>query len=181
MSLNAPIRRALLSVSDKNGVLELAQGLAEHNVELLSTGGTAKMLRAAGLPARPVIGIGPGAARRLDEFGVWAEVYLPECGWTPFDPDKLRQQSIRTLDATQPWEHFGTMRQLQRRIPLSWSFAPENGSTAFDSWSVWGWTRFLPSADFPATITGTTIQTKSGPFSLLPQRPVPSSIRLERK
>jgi hypothetical protein len=139
------------------------------------------MLRAAGLPARPVIGIGTGAARRLDEFGVWAEVYLPECGWTPFDPDKLRQQSIRTLDATQPWEHFGTMRQLQRRIPLSWSFAPENGSTAFDSWSVWGWTRFLPSADFPATITGTTIQTKSGPFSLLPQRPVPSSIRLERK
>jgi len=54
MSSNAPIRRALLSVSDKNGVLELAQGLAAHNVELLSTGGTAKMLREAGLEVKEV-------------------------------------------------------------------------------------------------------------------------------
>lgn len=43
------IRRALLSVSDKTGVLEFAQQLAAHNVELLSTGGTAKMLADAGL------------------------------------------------------------------------------------------------------------------------------------
>lgn len=54
MSQNAPIQRALLSVSDKNGVLELAQGLAEHGVELLSTGGTAKMLRSAGLEVKEV-------------------------------------------------------------------------------------------------------------------------------
>lgn len=54
MSSNAPIRRALLSVSDKNGVLELAQGLASHDVELLSTGGTAKMLREAGLAVKEV-------------------------------------------------------------------------------------------------------------------------------
>jgi len=139
------------------------------------------MLRAAGLPARPVIGIGTGKVGRINEFGVWAEVYIPECGWTPFNPERLREQSIRTLDATQPWEYFGTIPQLQRRIPLSWSFAPQNGSTAFDSWAVWGWTRFLPSADFPVTITDTIIQTKSGPFSLAPQRTVPSSVRLERQ
>ncbi|MFA7440141.1 MAG: bifunctional phosphoribosylaminoimidazolecarboxamide formyltransferase/IMP cyclohydrolase [Sphingomonadaceae bacterium] len=44
-----PIRRALLSVSDKNGLVEFATALAGHGVELLSTGGTAAALRAAGL------------------------------------------------------------------------------------------------------------------------------------
>jgi len=45
----AKIERALLSVSNKQGVVDFAQGLADLGVELLSTGGTAKMLRAAGL------------------------------------------------------------------------------------------------------------------------------------
>ncbi|MGO3127310.1 MAG: bifunctional phosphoribosylaminoimidazolecarboxamide formyltransferase/IMP cyclohydrolase [Luteimonas sp.] len=49
-----PIRRALLSVSDKRGLLELAQALAARGIELLSTGGTAKALREAGLPVRDV-------------------------------------------------------------------------------------------------------------------------------
>lgn len=39
-----PIRRALISVSDKTGILEFAQALAERDVELLSTGGTARLL-----------------------------------------------------------------------------------------------------------------------------------------
>jgi phosphoribosylaminoimidazolecarboxamide formyltransferase/IMP cyclohydrolase len=43
-----PVTRALLSVSDKNGLIELATILATYNVELLSTGGTAKALRDAG-------------------------------------------------------------------------------------------------------------------------------------
>jgi phosphoribosylaminoimidazolecarboxamide formyltransferase/IMP cyclohydrolase len=43
------IRRALLSVSDKTGLVDLARALARRNVELLSTGGTAKALRDAGL------------------------------------------------------------------------------------------------------------------------------------
>src|SRR3989440_10330750 len=43
------IQRALLSVSDKTGLLPLAQALAEAGVELISTGGTAKALREAGL------------------------------------------------------------------------------------------------------------------------------------
>jgi phosphoribosylaminoimidazolecarboxamide formyltransferase/IMP cyclohydrolase len=49
-----PIRRALLSVSDKTGLEELAQALARHGVELVSTGGTAKALRDAGLEVRDV-------------------------------------------------------------------------------------------------------------------------------
>ena len=49
-----PIKRALLSVSDKTGLVELARGLAHKGVELVSTGGTAKALRDAGLTVRDV-------------------------------------------------------------------------------------------------------------------------------
>ncbi|MFZ5750714.1 MAG: bifunctional phosphoribosylaminoimidazolecarboxamide formyltransferase/IMP cyclohydrolase [Pseudomonadota bacterium] len=49
-----PLRRALVSVSDKTGLLDLAQALAARGVELLSTGGTAGMLRDAGLAVRDV-------------------------------------------------------------------------------------------------------------------------------
>jgi phosphoribosylaminoimidazolecarboxamide formyltransferase/IMP cyclohydrolase len=45
-----PIRRALISVSDKTGLVEFAQALAAHGVEILSTGGSAKTLRDAGVP-----------------------------------------------------------------------------------------------------------------------------------
>ena len=44
-----PIRRALLSVSDKTGIVDFASALAERGVELLSTGGTARLLAEAGL------------------------------------------------------------------------------------------------------------------------------------
>jgi len=46
--------RALLSVSDKQGLAEFAEALHELGWELISTGGTARMLRAAGLPVRDV-------------------------------------------------------------------------------------------------------------------------------
>jgi phosphoribosylaminoimidazolecarboxamide formyltransferase/IMP cyclohydrolase len=49
-----PIRRALLSVSDKTGIVDLATALAAQGVELVSTGGTAKALRDAGLTVRDV-------------------------------------------------------------------------------------------------------------------------------
>jgi len=48
------IRRALISVTDKTGVVELARGLAAAGVELLSTGGTAAALRQAGLEVMEV-------------------------------------------------------------------------------------------------------------------------------
>src|SRR5438477_8297556 len=47
-------RRALVSVSDKRGVVEFARGLADLGFELLSTGGTAKLLADAGVPVRQV-------------------------------------------------------------------------------------------------------------------------------
>ncbi|HEY9541634.1 MAG TPA: bifunctional phosphoribosylaminoimidazolecarboxamide formyltransferase/IMP cyclohydrolase [Luteimonas sp.] len=48
------ISRALLSVSDKTGLVDLARALAARGVDLLSTGGTAKAIRDAGLPVRDV-------------------------------------------------------------------------------------------------------------------------------
>jgi phosphoribosylaminoimidazolecarboxamide formyltransferase / IMP cyclohydrolase len=48
------IKRALLSVSDKAGLVELGQALAQHGVELVSTGGTAKALRDAGLAVKDI-------------------------------------------------------------------------------------------------------------------------------
>ncbi len=47
---NRPIRRALISVSDKTGIIELARNLNQQGVELLSTGGTAKLIADNGLP-----------------------------------------------------------------------------------------------------------------------------------
>ena len=49
-----PIRRALISVSDKAGLADLAAALDARGVELVSTGGTAAALRDAGLPVRDV-------------------------------------------------------------------------------------------------------------------------------
>ena len=48
------VARALLSVSDKTGLVALGQALARHRVELVSTGGTAKALREAGLAVRDI-------------------------------------------------------------------------------------------------------------------------------
>ena len=49
-----PLKRALLSVSDKTGLIDLAKALAARKVELVSTGGTARALREAGLKVRDV-------------------------------------------------------------------------------------------------------------------------------
>ncbi|MEO0784112.1 MAG: bifunctional phosphoribosylaminoimidazolecarboxamide formyltransferase/IMP cyclohydrolase, partial [Pseudomonadota bacterium] len=48
------VRRALISVSDKSGLIERARRLTEHGIELISTGGTARALKEAGLDVRDV-------------------------------------------------------------------------------------------------------------------------------
>jgi len=50
----ALVRRALISVSDKTGLIPLAQALSARNVEILSTGGSARALRDAGIPVTEV-------------------------------------------------------------------------------------------------------------------------------
>ena len=48
------IKRALLSVSDKTGIVDLARIIAGAGVEILSTGGTARLLAENGIPVKPV-------------------------------------------------------------------------------------------------------------------------------
>src|SRR5882672_6756437 len=57
------VRRALLSVSDKRGIVEFAKGLQDLGVELISTGGTATRLKDAGL-----------AVRTIDDFTGFPEI-----------------------------------------------------------------------------------------------------------
>jgi len=54
MQQRRPVRRALLSVSDKTGIVEFAKALSERGIELLSTGGTARLLAEANLPVTEV-------------------------------------------------------------------------------------------------------------------------------
>ena len=49
-----PIRRALISVYDKSGLVELATGLHEAGVDIVSTGSTAKTIADKGIPVTPV-------------------------------------------------------------------------------------------------------------------------------
>ncbi|HZE06255.1 MAG TPA: bifunctional phosphoribosylaminoimidazolecarboxamide formyltransferase/IMP cyclohydrolase, partial [Solirubrobacteraceae bacterium] len=48
------VKRALLSVSDKTGIVEFARGLADLGIEVISTGGTARELTSAGIPVRSI-------------------------------------------------------------------------------------------------------------------------------
>src|SRR5712664_2776785 len=48
------VTRSLLSVSDKSGLIEFARALAAHGIDLVSTGGTARAIAAAGLKVRDV-------------------------------------------------------------------------------------------------------------------------------
>lgn len=96
------------------------------------------VLRAANIPARPVIGVFEN--RRKDEtFVTWAEFYLPETGWIPFDPMELRGKGLRLLDARKPWPEFGTMKDLNERIPLSYHFIPPASVQSPGFPAVWGW------------------------------------------
>ncbi len=52
--MTAPIKRALISVSDKSGVVEFAQALGQFGIEILSTGGTAQLLRDNGISVKDV-------------------------------------------------------------------------------------------------------------------------------
>ncbi len=96
------------------------------------------LLRAANIPARPVIGIEENA-RGLTTFASWAEFYLPEAGWIPFDPNELRGKGIRSKDVREPWSEFGTMKNLNRRVPLAFHYMPPATVQTPRYPAVWGW------------------------------------------
>ena len=56
---NTPVRRALISVSDKTGIVDFGRALTERGVELLSTGGTFRLLKENNVPVTEVSPITP--------------------------------------------------------------------------------------------------------------------------
>ena len=54
MAKSNKIHRALLSVSDKSGIVDFARSLHALDIEIISTGGTAKMIAKSGIPVTPV-------------------------------------------------------------------------------------------------------------------------------
>ncbi|MHC4128682.1 MAG: transglutaminase-like domain-containing protein [Planctomycetota bacterium] len=102
------------------------------------------VLRAAGIPARPVIGVEEqksslgGLKQAGPKFVSWAEFYLPEAGWVPFDPVAMRGKGVRNLDVRREWPEFGTMDDLNRRIPLAYHFIPP-AAVEVPIPAVWGW------------------------------------------
>src|SRR3981189_3121231 len=73
-----PIRRALLSVTDKTGLVDFARVLASFGVDLVSTVGTARTLRAAGLPVRDIRDL-TGFPEMLDGRGTTLQKKVHGC------------------------------------------------------------------------------------------------------
>ena len=94
-----PVRRALLSVSDKHGLPELASGLDQLGVELVSTGGSARALRAAHLPVREVSDI-TGFPEIMDGRvkTLHPKVHGGLLGRRHVDEDVMREHGIEPFD-----------------------------------------------------------------------------------
>ena len=106
------------------------------------------MLRAAGIPARPVVGL----SEEVDngkELTAWAEFFLPGSGWVPFSPWQMKNAGMRSWKLDRSWRFFGNWKDLNESIPVSWSFAPGDGTTVHDTWGIWGWTRAVTGSEIP--------------------------------
>lgn len=152
-----------LAVSGASAALQRSSG-SPHDLVCLSVA----MLRAAGIPARPVLGLagsratggrgarGSGSATSASELVTWGEFLLPDAGWVPFDPSMMRGAVPSNATVRQPWRGFAYELDLERRAPISHSFAPEGGSSAdpfgaSQSWRrapIWSW-KVLPPAQDP--------------------------------
>lgn len=104
------------------------------------TGACVATLRAAGIPARVVIGIDRDEEDRWgSSFISWGEFYLPDSGWVPFCPMKMRGSGIPTRHVRDVWPWFGTLRNLNQRIPLSYTFHPPVSVISHGFPAVYGW------------------------------------------
>ena len=57
----------------------------------------------------------------------------------PFDPVELRKKGIQNRNVRDAWPEFGTMKDLNRRIPLAYHFIPPASVESPQNPAVWGW------------------------------------------
>ena len=122
MSSKTPNMRAILSVSDKTGLLDFGRGLVAHGVELVSTGGTSKAIAEAGLPVTNVSDV-TGFPEMMDgrvktlhpkiHGGILARRHRPD------DLEAIKSPG-------------GRARRSRRRQPVSVREAAQNPETPFD-------------------------------------------------
>ena len=149
-----------LSVSGASATMQRGSG-SPHDLVCLSVA----MLRAAGIPARPVLGLaasrgtgarGAGSATTASELVTWGEFFLPDAGWVPFDPNMMRGAIPSNASVRQPWRGFAFELDLERRAPFAHSFGPEGASSADPFGAsrsirrapLWSW-KVLPHAQDP--------------------------------
>lgn len=107
-------------------------------------------LRAAGIPARPVFGFAEDTREGRTRKGLvsWAEFWLPDAGWVPFDPARMRGYAIPNLDRDRAWPYFGTIKDLNERVALSHVLQPAGHEIAQYP-ALWGWRPEPSGPDFP--------------------------------
>jgi len=100
------------------------------------------VFRAAGLPARSVIGVddegsGTDRARSWTEFALY-DSDLDLTVWIPVEIDQLRRRGASTANYKQPWKFFGTHDELHAIAPVSFYFHPPAAYQSFQVPALYG-------------------------------------------
>ena len=81
-------------------------------------------LRATGIPARPVIGVGSslssGVGKAVNSWLLWCEFYLPDAGWVMFDPNEMRGKGLQLKGLREQWPWFGNDKAFAERTAISY-------------------------------------------------------------
>lgn len=156
------VRAATLVARNVTGTGVIRQGYGAINgfdvygaLSLLSSGnGTpadltclaVAALRAAGIPARPVLGVtryNDPNRKFLANGGsgpwVWGEFFLPNAGWIPFDPVMMRRQALRQAKIERPWKGFANVPDMNMVIPMAWTFAPPRAPYVVSGYPAMWW------------------------------------------
>jgi len=120
--------------------------------------------RAAGLPARVVIGLDQRSATEPERPGViaWVEFYLAHPGtgtgeWIPVDIVRQRGFSSRAPDIDRKWEYFGKNDDSDFYCPVSFHWHPPTAVANAGPPALWGWTVETESGELPAVLQRVSI------------------------